>query len=1132
MVELGKIILLESTKGADGTVPPSVFAEMVFRKIELLSAPPPPKPPDEEEVDPKAKSKAKAKAKGKAAVEEPEEIVRANGVLLLGYLAEFGQHVSWDVALRGYMSPLLRINDGEADLQAQLSSVIAPWRFEEVDIRTYVNVPHAVGAQSPVKLLRLRHCDHAELCKMVISEASNTNAWQIGDFVPADAAPTPAPTKEAAKGGKKPAKATEEEEVPNEVPPRVCQGYEVESLNMTNPVDRAWLYEDAQAFVQHFTAPLDNCQDLSAECRKEGDEVVETVEAALCRKVLDIASGLQATKAPEAEEGEAATADDPPAAEIPAEGVFATEPLATTASVSSDGPPWISLPDEARAEMRRRWLENLSEYITKLNSTMGAIHQEASDYGQGLKDMQRGFLESLQATDEKTAVMTEYLQAWPQRSFGRREEEVDEEVEELSDQLWQHTDRRRAESIDEHDRLVENGFWENHATATLNLAIQLYSHECDRFNRASELLLSSHGLSWSAADISEDLSDTSPQGLSSLADLVDWFQDVTQGIASRPLPLPFQDGAELRGDLAEEDPLRSNPIEDGFEARAELQRAIAFEKLRLMQRLRSIESWTIARLTVMREQIEETFRRMDDWIRDRVRAENIAINAAVAKLKDGQTAQLEEDEMKLSRSGSSFFGRSTSKRSWKHQRSDTIPPSPTGGPVQKLRKQVLKALEAKTLDVDVLRPPKLEVALAPPEGAQSLAEGRPASRQSRMSKQSTQAKVSEGRWSQDMLTKLVSNLVSRSGGSAAAVSAATLTAAILEQRSSGFQFDVNLVPPLWVKRSEATLATFCSALVNPEWGNVAVDVTELILALTFHERQISWPTMDALMASRQLLESKASGLTEKQLDAFPDVPVNEELFMKLPLWNQGEIKLNIEPPSEQVDGVKRWLFRVLACFEKEDQPLLSSVTAESTAISARRMFMYLALGAAPMAGLSQMLKLLLTHQPKAGTAGDTGEGDSAPDILIHHLWQILFSVKGRPAACEVPPPPDLADFCVEVAPPPEPEPVETKGKAGKNAPPPPDPSEAEPPPPPEEMKVAFDEEKLMRNKAVLRGLCTHGGLFCRQRALSLLFPAADVPGPSGLHTAAESLVAEALTSIVPPPSTPAADEAEAGENER
>jgi hypothetical protein len=250
MHQLGKLFVEESSKNSEATVPLQLFAEMVFRKIELLSAPPPPKPEDEEELDPKAKGKAKAKAKGKQE-EEKKEPVRPNGILLLGYLSEFGQLNSWEQALRGYTSPLLRINDGDMDLLAQVSSIIAPWKFEEIDVRSYMQSRPSV-AELPVQLLRLRHTNHQELCSKVLSEAGNEKAWQPGDFLPIEAVQTPPPTKEQ-KGKKAP--ASTEPETTSEVPAILCQGYEFESLQLTNPVDRAWLYEDAQTLVQIFAEP-------------------------------------------------------------------------------------------------------------------------------------------------------------------------------------------------------------------------------------------------------------------------------------------------------------------------------------------------------------------------------------------------------------------------------------------------------------------------------------------------------------------------------------------------------------------------------------------------------------------------------------------------------------------------------------------------------------------------------------------------------------------------------------------------------------------------------------------------------------------------------------------------------------
>jgi hypothetical protein len=98
-----------------------------------------------------------------------------------------------------------------------------------------------------------------------------------------------------------------------------------------------------------------------------------------------------------------------------------------------------------------------------------------------------------------------------------------------------------------------------------------------------------------------------------------------------------------------------------------------------------------------------------------------------------------------------------------------------------------------------------------------------------------------------------------------------------------------------------------------------------------------------------------------------------------------------------------------------------------------------------------------------------------------------------------------------------------KGKPGKGAPIEAPPVEVEPPPPPEKLTVAFDmkkvdEAELLRKKAVLSGLCTHGGLLCHRRALKAFFPAAKDPAALvSLHSSKDALEAEGLASSVPPP---------------
>lgn len=346
-----------------------------------------------------------------------------------------------------------------------------------------------------------------------------------------------------------------------------------------------------------------------------------------------------------------------------------------------------------------------------------------------------------------------------------------------------------------------------------------------------------------------------------------------------------------------------------------------------------------------------------------------------------------------------------------------------------------------------------------------------------------------------------------------------------------------MLPPLWVLRSEASLAAFCSALVSPSWGSVAVDMTDLLLHLTFHERNISWPTADALTASRELLESPDSGLGEEQLAAYPDVPVSEQLFMKLPLWDDSlQAQLRDEPTAEQADAVKSWIFRILLWFQDEAKPLLPSVSggSSSATITARRLFTHLGLSTTPMAGLQLALKLMISPlPPPQAVEGEPVEGEAGPQILVQHLWTILFSRRGRSSLAAAPPP-ELADFCLELIPPePEPDPAAAApaGKPAKGAKGAPDPAaEAKPVKKlkPEEMIVAFDEN-LIRNKAVLRGLCTHGALFCRRRALAMLFPPATASVPSlALHDTAQAAAAQGLASLVPTP-PPTAEEVPEGE---
>jgi len=293
------------------------------------------------------------------------------------------------------------------------------------------------------------------------------------------------------------------------------------------------------------------------------------------------------------------------------------------------------------------------------------------------------------------------------------------------------------------------------------------------------------------------------------------------------------------------------------------------------------------------------------------------------------------------------------------------------------------------------------------------------------------------------------------------------------------------------------LEAVCRAFAVTEWGAALVDVTEVLLTLTLHRRPVTWPTLDSLLATRKVLLSEVSGLSSKQREQYPDVPISEELFMRLPLWD--DKSADRDPLGERSDMLRRWIFRVLLCFDKEAMPQPPAVRGKlpgnsvNDVISARRLFSYLGVGPAPMVGFQRMLKLLLPTVQ--GTTQDLTE------VRVRDIWEILFSCKGRPAQARVQPP-EVNDFCRELL--------------GIEADVPDSPVEGETPSPSapvEDSMMPFDETALVKHPAVFRGLCTHGGLLCYKKVLNVLF-ADENDGPK-VCTSAEVADVKALASLVP-----------------
>jgi len=417
-----------------------------------------------------------------------------------------------------------------------------------------------------------------------------------------------------------------------------------------------------------------------------------------------------------------------------------------------------------------------------------------------------------------------------------------------------------------------------------------------------------------------------------------------------------------------------------------------------------------------------------------------------------------------------------------------------------------RSLENPTLEVELLRPAKLEVYSQPTATPPEPLQGQYARAARQV--QAAGGGPAAGRWTLEMLGALMSRLVERASSDGSLSSSGAL-AVLLAGRNATYSFESDLVPAAWVQRSEAVYCTLCDSLVTPSWGTKAVDATNLALAIGLSGQRLGWPSLQMLEATRRQIEAKAGA-------SYPDSKIDEAAFLKLPLW------------EEMTEAPKRWVFRALLCFEDEAKPRTPEDGAASSAgvITTRRLFAYLGLGDTPSEGFRNAYRLLLCPAPTVSEAeADTEEQTQTPpaSLRVQDLWTVLFSQRGRPSGA-VAAAPELAEFCKELLPaiygdevPVEVDVPAAKGKAKAKAAAVPEPSaeDKEPPPPPEEAVVTLSESELLGHPAVLRGLCTHGALFCRPRILASLFP--EGGSAPELVPSAVAAAPKGLAPLMPPP---------------
>eukprot|EP00913_Durusdinium_trenchii_P004351 g4033.t1 len=153
-----------------------------------------------------------------------------------------------------------------------------------------------------------------------------------------------------------------------------------------------------------------------------------------------------------------------PEAEAAPSGADVEAEVAEVAEVAEAAEGENEEPDElfeAWDDFHTLWLQGLSSYLLGIRETLQEVDDLAGSFSKDLVYIQRRFLEFLQRPDDKALVLDEFLRGFPLRR------------NDLTDKLWVHANHRKQESVEERQRLLTDGFWEEKANAHLQLSYKL-----------------------------------------------------------------------------------------------------------------------------------------------------------------------------------------------------------------------------------------------------------------------------------------------------------------------------------------------------------------------------------------------------------------------------------------------------------------------------------------------------------------------------------------------------------------------------------------------------------------------------------------------------------------------------------
>lgn len=195
-------------------------------------------------------------------------------------------------------------------------------------------------------------------------------------------------------------------------------------------------------------------------------------------------------------EGEDGLAEQPLAEEVhkepehPAEAEHKEEPK------EPQPPSKDNIDDDFAPVLMNIWEDIETKYIGRMRKSFNLYRTQRERIVNGLSKTQKYFVHFLNRPDAKQAKLDQFVYDFNKfsddypdlREDAQTKEELHQRTDTLSDQLWEISEQRRDEAVEERKKIMENGWIEFELDHVTSIAQHLMQAEIDKFRNSANLL--------------------------------------------------------------------------------------------------------------------------------------------------------------------------------------------------------------------------------------------------------------------------------------------------------------------------------------------------------------------------------------------------------------------------------------------------------------------------------------------------------------------------------------------------------------------------------------------------------------------------------------------------------------------